>query len=204
MPAGSYLAVVDHGPNALYDRSDGRSRSSQRLVLISPSGETQDVYQRRVVRKYGGFSLLDWSVDGQTALLTAIEHDATQLIRVDVATGAVSELPVKLLNSAVLDADGTGVLATTWTSRSERHAGALPDLVDGDRIRLLDSINGAWCSAATAPYRDRRRAARPGPVLLSTDRPARCVPRPSAATATATRCGGGTTTRLLEMVRRTQ
>jgi hypothetical protein len=136
VPAGSYLAVVDH--NAV----GKHGRDSQRLVLISPTGGTTTVYERRISRKYGGFSLLDWSANGQTALLTAIMHDATQLIRVDVATGAVTELPVKLLNSAVLDPDGTGVLASTFKSR--RSSTLVLDRISwaGARTRLREGING--------------------------------------------------------------
>jgi hypothetical protein len=137
--SGSYLAVVDRGPDSEYGGINART---QRLELISPSGETSTVYERRVSRKYGGFSLLDWSADGQTALLTAIEHDATQLIRVDIATGAVSELPVKLLNSAVLDPDGTGVLASSWKSR--RSNTLVLDRISwtGVRTRLREGVSG--------------------------------------------------------------
>ncbi len=140
VPAGSYLAVVDHGPASEYGGIDART---QRLVLVSPSGETTTVYKRRVSRKYGGFSLLDWSEDGRTALLTAVERDATHLIRVDVATGVVAELPVKLLNSAVLDPDGTGVLATTWKNR--RSDTLVLDRISwaGARTRLREGVNGS-------------------------------------------------------------
>jgi hypothetical protein len=137
VPAGSYLAVVDH--NAV----GKQGRDSQRLVLISPTGGTTTIYERPVSRKYGGFSLLDWSVDGQTALLTAIEHDASQLIRVDVSTGAITELPVKLLNTAVLDPAGTGVLASAWKSR--RSSTLVLDRISwaGTRTRLSEDINGS-------------------------------------------------------------
>jgi hypothetical protein len=136
VPAGSYLAVVDH--NAV----GKHGRDTQRLELISPTGDTRTVYERPTSRKYGGFSLLDWSADGQTALLAAIEGDASQLIRVDVATGAVSLLPVRLFNTAVLDPDGTGVLASTWKSRRDNTL--VLDRISwaGVRTRLREGING--------------------------------------------------------------
>src|SRR4051794_3552440 len=74
---GSYLAVVEQGPDGRYGDLEARS---QRLVLVSATGETHTVYTRRVSRTFGGFVLLDWSLDGRTALLTATKKTGSQAI----------------------------------------------------------------------------------------------------------------------------
>ena len=139
VPAGSYLAVVDRGPNAEYG---GINPRSQRLEVVSPTGETRTVYTRAVSRKYGGFVLLDWSVDGRTALLTATEKSGSRAIVVDVETGSVQQLVVPLLQTAVLDPAGTGILAATWKGR--RSSTMVLDRIswNGARTRLLDSTSG--------------------------------------------------------------
>ena len=136
---GWYLAVVDRDREA----KSAEDRRTQRLVLVSPTGEARTVYRRPVSRTYGGFRLLDWSVDGSTALLIAVEKDAARAIRVDVATGAVLELPIPLFQSAVLDPDGTGLLATSWTSREGERL--VLDRIDwaGTRTRLVDSATAS-------------------------------------------------------------
>jgi hypothetical protein len=114
---GSYLAVVEKGPDGEYGGIDARA---QRLVLVSATGETRTVYTRRVSGTFGGFVLLDWSLDGRTALLTATKRNASQVIVVDVETGAVHELVVPLLQTAVLDPAGSGIVASVWKGpRSE-------------------------------------------------------------------------------------
>ena len=138
--AGSYLAVVEHGPDAEYGGIDPRT---QRLVLVSATGATRTVYTRAVSRKLGGFVLLDWSVDGRTALLTATEKSGSRAIVVDVETGAVLELAVPLLQTAVLDPAGTGILASTWKGR--RSNTMVLDRISwsGVRTRLLDATSGS-------------------------------------------------------------
>jgi hypothetical protein len=116
---------------------------SQKLVLVSPTGETSTVYERKVARVWGGFLLLDWSADGRTALLSTTDRHGSQLVRVDVTTGAVLELPVPRLDAAVLDADGSGVIARTW--KRERSDTRVLDKISwtGTRTRLLDSAGGS-------------------------------------------------------------
>ena len=116
---------------------------TQKLVLVSPTGETSTVYQRRVAQVWGGFLLLDWSADGRTALLSATDRHGSRLVRVDVTTGAVLELPVPRLDAALLDADGSGVIARSW--RRGRSDTLVLDKISwtGTRTRLLDSTSGA-------------------------------------------------------------
>ena len=116
---------------------------TQKLVLVSPTGETSTVYKRRIAPLWGGFQLLDWSADGRTALLSTEDRHGTQLVRVDVTTGAVLELPVPRLDAALLDADGSGVIARTW--KRERSNTRVLDKISwtGTRTRLLDSTSGA-------------------------------------------------------------
>jgi len=116
---------------------------TQKLVLVSPTGETTTVYQRKIAPLWGGFQLLDWSTDGRTALLSTADRHGTQLVRVDVTTGAVLELPVPRLDAALLDSDGSGVIARTW--KRERSNTRVLDKISwtGTRSRLLDSASGA-------------------------------------------------------------
>jgi hypothetical protein len=139
VPAGSYLAVVERGPNAEYGGINART---QRLVLVSATGETRTVYTRAVSHKYGGFTLLDWSVDGRTALLTVTEKSGSQVIVVDVETGATQALAVPLLQTAVLDPAGSGILASTWKNGHSNTMVLDRISWSGARTRLLDSING--------------------------------------------------------------
>jgi hypothetical protein len=113
-----------------------------RLVLVSPTGEQTTVYERPVSRHYGGSSLLDWSADGTTALLVVQRRSGSLLLRVDVATGAVQQLAVELLNSAVLDPSGTGVLATSF--QGARSNTLVLDRIawSGARTRLRAGVNG--------------------------------------------------------------
>ena len=112
-------------------------------MLVSPTGETSTVYKRRVAKVWGGFLLLDWSADGRTALLSTTDRHGTRLVRVDVTTGAVLELPVPRLDAALLDADGSGVIARSW--RRGRSNTLVLDKISwtGTRTRLLDSTSGA-------------------------------------------------------------
>ena len=116
---------------------------TQKLVLVSPTGETTTVYQRKVAPLWGGFQLLDWSADGRTALLSTTDRHGTQLVRVDVTTGAVLEGAVPRLDAALLDTDGSGVIARTW--KRERSNTRVLDEISwtGTRSRLLDSAGGA-------------------------------------------------------------
>ena len=134
---GWYLADVVHDPTG-----KGGRPTTQRLVVVSPTGETTTVHERRVSRKYGGFRLLDWSADGRTALITATRKDGARVIRVDVATGAAQELRVPLLQTAILDPDGSGVLATSWPSR--RSNTLVLHHIDwtGERTRLREGVGG--------------------------------------------------------------
>jgi hypothetical protein len=140
VPPGSYLLVVDRGPDAEYGEINSRT---QRLVLVSATGETRTVYTREVSRKYGGFLLLDWSVDGRTALLTATKKSGSRTIAVDVETGAVQELAVPLLLTAVLDPAGTGILASTWKSAQSNTVVLDRITWSGARTRLRDATNGS-------------------------------------------------------------
>ena len=108
---GSYLAVVEHGPDA--KDFAGVIARSQSLVLVSPTGQTQTVYTRRV-RHYNGFSLMDWSADGATALLAMQRHGDAQLVGLDLATGATRVVKLPHFLSAVLDPAGTGVIVTAF------------------------------------------------------------------------------------------
>ena len=115
---------------------------TQKLVLVSPTGETSTVYKRRVAKVWGGFLLLDWSADGRTALLSTTDRQGSRLVRVDVTTGAVLELPAPRLDVALLDADGSGVIARSW--RRGRSDTLVLDKISwaGTRTRLLDSTSG--------------------------------------------------------------
>ncbi len=140
VPAGSYLAVVQRGPHGGQGSIDPRT---QRLELVSATGETRTVYTRKVSRRYGGFRLLDWSVDGSRALLSVTEKGGSRAIVVDVKTGAAQELVVPLLETAVLDLAGNGILAATWKNG---HSNTMVlDLISwsGTRTRLLDSTDGS-------------------------------------------------------------
>ena len=119
------------------------SGKTDRLVLVSPTGEQTTVYERRVSRRWGGFYLLDWSADGSTALLVVQRRSGSLLLRVDVATGAVQELPVPLVNSAVLDPSGTGVLVTAF--KGGRSSTLVLDRIawSGARTRLRTGVNGS-------------------------------------------------------------
>jgi hypothetical protein len=116
---------------------------TQKLVLVSPTGETTTVYKRKIAPLWGGFQLLDWSADGRTALLSSADRRGTRLVRVDVTTGAVLELPVPRLDAALLDTDGSGVIARTW--KRERSNTRVLDRISwtGTRTRLLGSSTGA-------------------------------------------------------------
>ena len=125
---------------------------TQKLVLVSPTGETSTVYKRKIAPHWGGFQLLDWSTDGRTALLSTEDRHGTQLVRVDVTTGAVLELPVPRLDAALLDADGSGVIAQDLEARSaatpacwtrSRGRGPAPGCSTPPAAR--------WCSATTGP-----------------------------------------------------
>jgi len=108
---GSYLAVVEQGPDA--KDFGGIIARSQSLVLVSPTGQTQTLYTRRV-RHYNGFSLMDWSADGATALLAMQRHGDAKLVGLDLATGATRVLKVPHFLSAVLDPAGTGAIVTAF------------------------------------------------------------------------------------------
>jgi hypothetical protein len=137
---GSYLTVVERGRAAQYGGVIARSQS---LVLVSATGETTTVYQQSVPRRTSGFRLLDWSTDGRTALLRSSSRKDWGLIAVDVATGTTQELVVPLLNTAILDPAGTGVLATAYTTR--RSSKLVLDKVSwsGAVTLLRDSTNGS-------------------------------------------------------------
>jgi len=138
--SGSYLAVVEHGPDAEYG---GIAARSQQLLLVSPSGGTSEVYSRRVSPTFGGFTLLDWSVDGRTALLTFTRKTGSRVVAVDLATGTTEELEVPLLSTAVLDPAGTGILAATWKGR-ESNTQVLDRISwSGTRTRLLGGTSGS-------------------------------------------------------------
>lgn len=135
----SYLAVIDRGPDADYGGIDART---QRLVAVSATGETRTVYTRRVSRTFGGFVLLDWSVDGRTALLTATKRSGSQVIVVDVETGAVHKLVVPLLQTAVLDPAGTGIVASVWKGRQSETMALDRISWTGARTRLRSGVSG--------------------------------------------------------------
>jgi len=153
---GSYLAVVDHGPPSEYGGIDARS---QRLVLVAPDGDTRTLYRRKVSRRLGGFVLLDWSADGRTALLTATGRRGPLAIRVDVPSGAVHQQRVRRLETAMLDPDGSGILASRWKSR--RSNMLVLDRIgwDGERTRLRRGITGTLTPGpdGTVVVSDRRR-----------------------------------------------
>lgn len=130
---GSYLASVytDRGPGA-----------SQRLVLVAATGGSSTVLERRVSRRYAGFTLVDWSVDGRTALLTGYDGDGSWVDRVDVTTGAVQRLRVRRLATVALDPAGTGLLATTWESRVSNVLRLDRIAWSGARTRLPIGTNG--------------------------------------------------------------
>jgi hypothetical protein len=138
--SGWYLTDVSRGPASEYG---GIAARTQKLVMVSPTGETSTIYQRPVSRRYGGFLLLDWSVDGRTALLTTTDKQGALAIRVDVITGAVQELRVPLLQSAVLDPAGTGILASSW--KNPRSSTLVLDRIDwaGAHTRLRDHVGGS-------------------------------------------------------------
>jgi hypothetical protein len=135
---GSYLTVVEKGRTT---RDGGLLAKTQRLVLVSPTGEQQTVYTRRV-RHHLTFLLADWSVDGSTALLLVPDEAGADLVKVDVATGATQVLDVPLLNSAILDPTGAGVLATV--SKGERSSKLVLEAISwsGTVTRLRKSVSG--------------------------------------------------------------
>ncbi len=138
-PADSVAATPGPG---WYLADVSRART-QKLVLVSPTGETSTVYKRRIAKVWGGFLLLDWSADGRTALLSTTDRHGSRLVRVDVTTGAVAELLAPRLDAALLAADGSGVVARSW--RRARSDTLVLDRIswDGTRTRLLDSTSGA-------------------------------------------------------------
>jgi hypothetical protein len=138
IPAGSYLAVVESGPDGQFGSLDVRS---QRLVLVSPTGETRTIYTFKV-KNFRALSLADWSVDAATALLVTPERQGSQLIKVDVATGATQVLDVPRLNNAILDPAGTGVLATSWKRRSSNTLVLDRISWSGTTTRLREGVNG--------------------------------------------------------------
>ena len=154
---------------------------TQKLVLVSPTGETSTIYKRRVAKVWGGFLLLDWSADGRTALLSTTDRHGTRLVRVDVATGAVLELPVPRLDTALLDADGSGVIARSW--RRGRSNTLVLDKISwtGTRTRLLDSTSGAMVLGRNGTVvtgdRVQRLLSTTTGAVLKTFRPGRyCTP----------------------------
>jgi hypothetical protein len=116
-PTGTYLALVEHGKNTEFG---GIVARTQRLVVVSTTGEQRVVYTRKASHRYGGARLQDWSSDDSTALLVAQTRKGSELIRVDVTTGAVLQVAMPPVETAVLDPGGNGVLASLWNDRSER------------------------------------------------------------------------------------
>jgi hypothetical protein len=116
-PAGTYLALVEQGKPTEFG---GIVARTQRLVVVSTTGERRVVYTHRASHRYGGARLEDWSTDGSTALLVTQTRKGSRLIRVDVTTGAVLRIATPPVETAVLDPAGTGVLASVWNARSER------------------------------------------------------------------------------------
>ncbi len=160
-PPDSYLTVVERGPKGEAGSIEARS---QRLVLVSPTGETRTVYSRKVSRTYGGFLLLDWSTDGSTALLSVSTGRGPRVIVVDVQTGTTQQLAMPLLQTAVLDPAGTGLLTASWKSSREQHADARPGLVErrSDPAARRDQRHD---HARTRRHgADRPQPARPGPA----------------------------------------
>lgn len=139
-PVAASAAAVAPGAGWHLAQVSGRT---DRLVLLSPTGEQTTVYERRVSRRWGGFSLLDWSADGSTALVVVQRRSAALLVRVDVTTGAVQELAVPLLNGAVLDPSGAGVLVTAF--KGQRSNTLVLDRIawSGARTRLRTGVNGS-------------------------------------------------------------
>ncbi|WP_028652624.1 hypothetical protein [Nocardioides halotolerans] len=139
VPPGSYLAVVERGRDA---REGGIDAREQRLVLVSPTGETRTIYQQPA-RGYSRFTLSDWSVDGSTALLVASHRRRSELVRVDVETGATTRLDVVRLNTAILDPAGAGVLATTW-KRARSNTLVLSRISwAGETTRVREGVSGS-------------------------------------------------------------
>ena len=135
--------AVAAAPGPGWYLADVSRAHTEKLVLVSPTGETSTVYKRKVSKVWGGFLLLDWSADGRTALLSTTDRDGSRLVRVDVTTGAVLELPAPRLDTALLDADGSGVIARSW--KRGRSNTLVLDKISwaGTRTRLLDSTSGA-------------------------------------------------------------
>ena len=139
---GSYLAVVDHGPDARYG---GITPRTQSLVLVSPTGTTTTVYSHQV-RHHRTFTLNDWSLDGSTALLVTQMREGAELAKVDVATGSVQKLFVTRLDSAVLDRTGGGVLATVWKGPKSNTLVLDQISWSGTVTRLRDKSSGVMLS----------------------------------------------------------
>jgi hypothetical protein len=138
IPAGSYLAVIESGPDGQFGSLDVRS---QRLVLVLPTGETRTIYTFKV-KNFRTLSLADWSVDGATALLVTPKRQGSQLIKVDVVTGATQVLEAPRINNAIFDPAGTGVLATSWKRRSSNKLVLDRISWSGTTTRLREGVNG--------------------------------------------------------------
>jgi hypothetical protein len=136
---GSYLTVVEKGRSF---PDGGFAARTQRLVLVSPTGEQRTVYSRRV-RHHLTFLLADWSVDGATALLSVPGPTGGSLLRIDVATGAVVQaIDVPLLNNAILDPAGTGVIVTRFKSERSSTLGLVSISWAGVVTRLRNRVTG--------------------------------------------------------------
>ena len=116
---------------------------TQKLVLVSPTGETSTVYKPGSPRSGAGSCCSTGRRTGAPPCSAPTDRHGARLVRVDVTTGAVLELPVPRLDAALLDADGSGVIARSW--RRGRSDTLVLDKISwtGTRTRLLDSTSGA-------------------------------------------------------------
>jgi hypothetical protein len=130
---GSYLVLVDQGSTAA---SAFTEPTRQFLELVTPTGQASTVYSSKVSDSTR-MSLLDWSVDGSTALLGVPHRHGLLLRRVSVSTGTTTDLKVKNLDNAVLDPDGSGVVAMLVDPANDQGSDVLARVAwDGTVTRL--------------------------------------------------------------------
>lgn len=131
---GWSLAAVEQGrPTA-----EGIRAKRLRLELVAPDGgrsEVLDVRQR-------GYRLVDWSADAATALLVT-DYPRPRALRVDVASGTASRVPLpRDISQVLLAPDGGGLLAVTYERGRTGRAPLVRLDRDGTRTRLSPDVDG--------------------------------------------------------------
>ena len=144
---GWFLTTVDHGP----PRENGiEHATSQRLVLVAPTGERHRVLERKLGRhQRGRFTLTDWSPDGSTALLVvAPGTDRQRALVVDVPSGASRTVPLGAAVATVaLAPDGTDLWGTGYAPDGDTGARLFAIDRTGERTPLRSRLDGPWLAS---------------------------------------------------------